>query len=86
MPPEQINKNSQVSDTSEIHGMMLKYSDDEVTDEEMREFNLQTTAQQYMMQQDAQNKITLLHFQQSPKSQQMPVSTDYCYLPDGQNT
>ena len=66
--------------------MMLKYSDDEVTDEEMRELNLQTAAQQYMMQQDAQNKITPLHFQQSPKSQQTPVSTDDCYLPDGQNT
>ena len=86
MPPEQINVNSQVSDTPEIHGMMLKYSDDEVTDEEMRELNLQTAAQQYMMQQDAQNKITPLHFQQSPKSQQTPVSTDDHYLPDGQNT
>ena len=66
--------------------MMLKYSDDEVTDEEMRKLNLQTAAQQYMMQQDAQNKITPLHFQQSPKSQQIPVSTDDHYLPDGQNT
>ena len=39
-PPEQINVNSQISDKYEIHGMMLKYSDDEVTNEEMRELNL----------------------------------------------
>ena len=37
---EPINQGSQVSDSSQIHGMMLKYSDDEVTDEEMRELNL----------------------------------------------
>ena len=47
---------------------MLKYSDNEVTVEEMRELDMQTTTQQYMMQQEAQNKITPLHFQQSPKS------------------
>ena len=52
----------------------------------MKELNLQTAAQQYMMQQDVQNKTTPLHFQQSPKSQHMPVSTDDHYLPDGQNT
>ena len=44
--------------------MMLKYSDDKVTDEEMWELNLQTAVQQYMMQ-DAQNKTTPLHCQQS---------------------
>ena len=38
------------------------------------------------MQQDAQNKITPLHFQQSPKSQQIAVSIDDHYLPDGHNT
>ena len=59
--------------------MMLNYPDDEVTDEEMRELNLQTAGQQYMIQQDAQNKITPLPFQQSPKSQQMPVSMNDCY-------
>ena len=85
MRPGQINANSQVSDTPEIYVMMLKYSDDEVTDEEMRGFNLQTAVHQYMMQQDAQNKITPPHFQQFPKSQQMPVSTDDYYLPDEQN-
>ena len=47
-PPEQINVNSQVSDISEIHGMMLKYSDDEITDEEMWELNLQAAAHQYI--------------------------------------
>ena len=30
--------------------MVLKYSDDEVTDEEMRGLNLQTAAQQYINQ------------------------------------
>ena len=37
LPPEQINVSSQISDTPEIHGMTLKYSDDKVTDEEIRE-------------------------------------------------
>ena len=45
---EPINQNSQVSDSSQIHGMTLKYSDDEITDEELRELNLQTAAQQYI--------------------------------------
>ena len=35
--------------------MALKYSGDEITDEEI---NLQTTAQQCMMQSDAQQKTT----------------------------
>ena len=68
-----------------MHGMALKYSDDEVTDKEMRELNLQTAAQQYMMQQNVQNKMIPLPFQQSPKSPQVLVSTEDCYLPDGQN-
>ena len=38
--PEPTNQDSQVSGSSQIHGMTLKYSDDEVTDEEMRELNL----------------------------------------------
>ena len=39
---EQTNKNFQSSGSSQIHKMILKYSDeDEVTDEEMRELNLQ---------------------------------------------
>ena len=44
---EHINQNSQVSDSSQIHGMMLKYSNDEITDEELRELNLQKATQQY---------------------------------------
>ena len=52
---EPTNQGSQVSDSSQIHGMTLKYSDDEVTDEEMRELNLQATACQYMMKSDAQH-------------------------------
>ena len=32
---ETINQNSQVSDPSQIHRMILKYSDDEITDEEL---------------------------------------------------
>ena len=42
---EQTNENFQSSGSSQIHGMTLKYSDeDEVTDEEMRELNLQAAA------------------------------------------
>ena len=46
---EPINQNSQVSDSSQIHRMMLRYSDDEITDEELQKLNLQTAAQQCMM-------------------------------------
>ena len=83
---EPINQNSQVSDSSQIHRMMmLKYSDDEITDEELRELNLQTAAQQYMMESDAQQKTTPIPFQtnQSPLRQ---VSMNEHYIPDGQNT
>ena len=65
--------------------MMLKYSDDEVTDEEMRELNLQTTAHQYMMESDAQHQTTLISFQKTP-SPLRAVSPSECYIPDGQNT
>ena len=62
--PEQTNENFQSSGSSQIHRMTLKYSDeDEVTDEEMRELNLQAAACKYMMQQDAQNSTTLIPFQ-----------------------
>ena len=44
--------------------MTLKYSDDEVTDEEMRQLNLQAAAHQHMMEQDAQQPTTSLPFQQ----------------------
>ena len=65
---ESINQNSQVSDSSQIHRMTLKYSNDEITDEELRELNLQTAAQQYKMESNAQQKTTSLPFQttQSP--------------------
>ena len=76
--PEPTNQDSQVSDSSQIHGMMLKYSDDEVTDEEMRELNLQTTAYQYMMESDAQH--------QKPPSPPRAMSPSERYIPDGQNT
>ena len=46
---EPMNQISQVSDSSQIHRMTLKYSDDEITDEELRGINLQTAAHQYMM-------------------------------------
>ena len=70
---EQTNEKvlSQVSDSSEIHGMTLKYSDDEVTDKEMRQLNLQAAAYQHMMEQDAQQPTTPLLFQQP----QDPVQT-----------
>ena len=44
--------------------MTLKYSDDEVTNEEMRQLNLQAAAHQHMMEQDAQQPTTPLPFQQ----------------------
>ena len=49
--------------------MTLKYSDDEITDEELRELNLQTAAQQYMMESDAQQKTTPLPLQKNQSPQ-----------------
>ena len=65
--------------------MMLKYSDDEVTDEEIRELNLKTTAHQYMMESDAQHQTTPTSFQKAP-SPLRAMSPSECYIPDGQNT
>ena len=65
--------------------MTLKYSDDEITDEELRGINLQTAAHQYMMESDAQQKTTLIPFQKT-SSPPRPVSPSECYIPDGQNT
>ena len=52
--PEPTYQNSQGPDLSQIHRMTLKYSDDEITDEELRGINLQTAAHQYMMESDTQ--------------------------------
>ena len=83
--PEPTNKNSQVSDSSQIHGMTLKYSDDEIMDRELRGINLQTTAHQYMMESDAQKMTTHIPFQKTPSPlRQVPLSD--CHIPDGQNT
>ena len=60
--PEPTNQDSQISDSSQIHEMMLKYSDNEVTDEEIRGLNLQTAAHQYMMESDAQHQTTPISF------------------------
>ena len=65
--------------------MTLKYSDDEITDEELRGINLQTAAHQYMMESDAQQKTTPILFQKTP-SPLRPVSPSEHYIPDGQNT
>ena len=65
--------------------MTLKYSDDEIMDEEMRELSLQTTAHQYMMESDAQHQTTPISFQEIP-SPPGAVSPSECYIPDGQNT
>ena len=66
--------------------MMLRYSDsDEVTDEEMRQLNLQDAAQTYMMEHDAQDSITPVPFQDS-KSPSQPTEAEDRYIPDGQNT
>ena len=83
---EQTNENFQSSGSSQIHGMTLKYSDeDEVTDEEMRELNLQAATHQYMMQQDAQNSTTPVPFQ-DPQAPSQPTEEEGKYIPDGQNT
>ena len=65
--------------------MALKYSDDEVTDEEIRELNLQTAAHQYMMESNAQHQTTPISFQKTP-SPLGAMSPSECYIPDGQNT
>ena len=74
---EPINQNSQVSDLSQIHRMTLKYSDDEITDEEIRGISLQTAAHQYMMESDAQQKTTPIPFQKHylPQDQYHQVNT-----------
>ena len=65
--------------------MTLKYSDDEVTNEEMRQLNLQAAAHQHMMEQDAQQPTTPLLFQQPQDPVQTQAQEDR-YIPDGQNT
>ena len=80
------NENFQSSDASQIHGMMLRYSDsDEVADKEMRQLNLQDAAHTYMMEHDAQDSVTLVPFQ-DPKSPSQLIETEDRYIPDGQNT
>ena len=82
----QTNENFQSSGSFLIHGMTLKYSDeDEVTDEEMRELNLQAATCQYMMQQDAQSSTTPIPFQ-DPQAPSQPTKEEDKYIPDGQNT
>ena len=66
--------------------MTLKYSDDDITDEELRELDLQMAAQQYMMQQDSQNETTPLPFQQAQITSQELWEEDNRYLPDRKNT
>ena len=83
--PKPINQNSQVSDSSQIHRMTLKYSNDEITDEELRGINLKIAAHQYMMESDAQQKTAPILFQKT-QSPLRPVSPSECYIPDGQNT
>ena len=65
--------------------MTLKYSNAEITDEELRGISLQTTAHQYMMESDAQQETTPILFQKT-LSPQRPVSPSEHYFPDGQNT
>ena len=63
--------------------MTLKYSNDEIIDEELRELNLQPAAQQYMM--ESQQKTTPIPFQKTPSPlRQVPINEHY--IPDGQNT
>ena len=63
----------------------MKYSDDEIMDEELRELNLQTAAHQYMMESDALQKTTPIPFQKTLSPlRQVPLSDHY--IADGQNT
>ena len=82
--PEPTNQDSQVPDSSQIHGMTLTYSD-EVTDEEIRELNLQTAACQFMKESDAQHQTTPISFQRPPFPLRA-MSPSECYIPGGQNT
>ena len=66
--------------------MTLKYLDDEITDEEMRQLNLQAAAHQHMMEQDAQQPTTPLPFQQPQDPVQTQAQEEDRYIPDGQNT
>ena len=74
---------SQVSGNSQIHGMTLKYSDDELTDEQMRQMDLGVAAHQYMMEYDAQLPDTP-SFQKTQSSVQSQQEDRF--IPDGQNT
>ena len=65
--------------------MTLKYLDDEVTDEKMRQLNLQAACQ-HMMEQDAQQPTTPLLFQQPQDPVQTQAQEEDRYIPDGQNT
>ena len=66
--------------------MTLRYSDsDEVADKEMRQLNLQDAAHTYMMENNAQDSVTPVPFQ-DPKSPSQPIETEDRYIPDGQNT
>ena len=65
--------------------MTLKYSDDEIMDEELRGINLQTAAHQYMMESDAQQKTTPIPFQKTLSPPRQVPPSDH-YIPDGQNT
>ena len=65
--------------------MTLKYSKDEITDEELRGINLQTAAHQYMMESDTQQKTTPIPFNKTPSPPRQVPPSD-CYIPDGQNT
>ena len=71
---------------SQIHGMTLRYSDsDETTDEEMRQLNLHDVAHTYMMEQNAQDSVTPVPFQ-DPKSPSQLTEVENKYIPNGQNT
>ena len=61
--------------------MTLKYSDDEIKDEELRGIYLQTAA----CQSDAPQKTTPILFQKALSPQKQVPLSDH-YIPDGQNT
>ena len=71
----------------QIHGMTLKYSDeDEVTDEEMRELNLQAATHQYNDAAGCTESLLLQFHFRTTQAPSQPTEEEDKYIPDGQNT
>ena len=83
--PEPTNQDSQVSDSSQIHGMMLKYSDDEVTDEEIRGVKFTNHSSSVYDGVWCSAPDYTYFVSETPLSFESCVTSEH-YIPDGQNT